>query len=254
LTQEPFACVTAEPADRERIAEGEALFNSPFLLGGQAAKAGLSCAACHRNGRGNPDFAFGALSENAGHADVTDAFLGPKRADGIDNPVAIPDLADAASQTVSRKVESLTVFLDAQLTEEFEAARAAPETLAALAAYVAAIGAPDCPGGLQPMSYRSELMRAQTAIERSAVYARTSPKAEAALRLAARAALGRLHERYPMRRQAELRASLTDISRRIGAGEAPASLLVDLQAVAIILADEAEHSLYDAGTVRRLGL
>ncbi|MEM6586393.1 MAG: hypothetical protein AAF692_11620, partial [Pseudomonadota bacterium] len=41
---------------RDALMTGEALFKAPLLLGGQAAKAGISCHSCHVNGRGNPHF------------------------------------------------------------------------------------------------------------------------------------------------------------------------------------------------------
>src|SRR5690606_35041701 len=34
------------------IEVGRAAFRSPLLLGGQAARAGISCESCHRSGRG----------------------------------------------------------------------------------------------------------------------------------------------------------------------------------------------------------
>ena len=69
LTQHPSTCLT-EP-NLPAVQRGALLFESPTLLGGQAAKAGLSCAACHRNGRGNPVFVFPGISGPPGTADVT---------------------------------------------------------------------------------------------------------------------------------------------------------------------------------------
>ncbi|MGF7473737.1 hypothetical protein WFJ45_23635, partial [Salmonella enterica subsp. enterica serovar Minnesota] len=74
--------------DSARI--GRAAFNSPLLLGGQAARAGLSCASCHRNGRGNPDFHFPGISGAPGTADVTASLLSSHRGDGQFNPKPIP--------------------------------------------------------------------------------------------------------------------------------------------------------------------
>ena len=39
----------------------------PLLLGGQAARAGVACESCHRNGRTNPDFDFPGALRRAGH-------------------------------------------------------------------------------------------------------------------------------------------------------------------------------------------
>jgi tetratricopeptide (TPR) repeat protein len=60
LSAEPAECLV-EPAGaeaRRSVAIGRIAFRAPLLLGGQAARAGMSCATCHRNGRGNPDFLF----------------------------------------------------------------------------------------------------------------------------------------------------------------------------------------------------
>ena len=61
LTTLPPECV-AWPVDKQQrhmVEVGRSLFRSPLTLGGQAARAGLSCASCHRNGRTNlpPRFA-----------------------------------------------------------------------------------------------------------------------------------------------------------------------------------------------------
>ncbi|MFL6729987.1 MAG: hypothetical protein ACJ8EZ_08675, partial [Sphingomicrobium sp.] len=66
LTTQPPECLAwpADTAQRSSVAVGRALFRSPLLLGGQAARAGLSCASCHRNGRSNPHFHFPGISGN----------------------------------------------------------------------------------------------------------------------------------------------------------------------------------------------
>ena len=53
-------------AKERRSAEiGRVAFRAPLLLGGQAARGGLSCASCLRNGPGNPDFHFPGISAAA---------------------------------------------------------------------------------------------------------------------------------------------------------------------------------------------
>ena len=95
LTREPAECL-ARPGSvsaAKSIAIGRTAFRAPLLLGGQAARAGLSCSSCHRNGRGNPDFLFPGISGAPGTADVTASLLSSHRGDGIFNPRPIPDLA-----------------------------------------------------------------------------------------------------------------------------------------------------------------
>ncbi len=64
LSTQPRECLRRPEteAERQAIAVGRAALRAPLLLGGQAARAGLSCASCHENGRGNPDFSFPGLS------------------------------------------------------------------------------------------------------------------------------------------------------------------------------------------------
>jgi hypothetical protein len=92
LTREPSECFArpTDPAERRRAEIGRAAFRTPLLLGGQAARAGLSCASCHRNGRGNPDFLFPGLSGPPGTADITASLMSSHRGDGRFNPKPIP--------------------------------------------------------------------------------------------------------------------------------------------------------------------
>src|SRR5688572_17121534 len=95
LTHEPTECLSssADVQTVRRLAIGRAAFRTSLLLGGQAARAGLSCNSCHRNGRGNPDFQFRGFSGAPGTADVTSSLMSSHRGDGRDNPTPIPDLS-----------------------------------------------------------------------------------------------------------------------------------------------------------------
>ena len=57
------------------------VFRTPELLGGQAARVGLSCDACHINGRNNPTFYIDGVSGLPGTVDVHHGCLqqGPGR-------------------------------------------------------------------------------------------------------------------------------------------------------------------------------
>jgi hypothetical protein len=151
LTRQPAECFAAPkfPSDRANAAIGRAAFRAPLLLGGQAARAGLSCASCHRNGRGNPEFAFPSMSGHPGTADVTSSLMSKKRGDGAFNPKAIPDLAgDASKLKVSRdpgRAELMT-FIHGLIVDEFDGAEPPPEVLGGLTAYVRALSPAGCRG------------------------------------------------------------------------------------------------------------
>jgi hypothetical protein len=152
LTSEPSECLNLpkDRGERDLVALGRLLFRTPLLLGGQAARAGLSCASCHRNGRGNGDFLFPGLSSQAGTADVTSSFMSHSRGDGQFNPKIIPDLGHDAPK-VSRDPASriLDDFLLGLIAQEFDGAAPSPRTLNALSAYVRAVQPSACSGPAQ---------------------------------------------------------------------------------------------------------
>lgn len=225
LAEQPRQCPRADVTTGGppgTVAAGEALFNSPALLGGQASKAGLSCAACHRGGRDNPHFLIPQLSGLPGTADVTSSFFGPRRGNGRFDPVVIPDLAMPGK--VSRAPESpeLARFIRNLVVEEFSGAEPSPAMLDALAAYVRTIGAcPSDDGKAQPRRLADQLRLIDRAL------AGTRGVDDMALRrqmiAAARQQLGLIDERYALARHAGLRRDLLAASHdlaRIGDGDA----------------------------------
>jgi hypothetical protein len=150
LTHEPAECLALPPAPGARLSVeiGRAAFRSPTALGGQAARAGLSCEACHRAGRTNPDFVFPGVSGPPGTADVTASLFSTHRGDDLFNPKPIPDLGgpkarlkiDQAPQ--GRALES---FIHGLVTEEFDGAEPPPAVLQGLADYVRALSPQACP-------------------------------------------------------------------------------------------------------------
>src|SRR5215213_3757635 len=151
LTTLPQECI-AWPADKDRrrsVAIGRALFRSPLLLGGQAARAGLSCASCHRNGRTNPHFHFPGISGDPGTADVTASLMSEHRGDGIFNPKPIPDLGgDPAKFKIARDPRrgDLKRFVNSLITEEFDGPEPSPAALDSILAYVRAASPAACKG------------------------------------------------------------------------------------------------------------
>jgi len=125
LTHQPAECLSL-PRDAEaawRVEVGRAAFRTPLLLGGQAARAGVACATCHRNGRANADFDFPGVSGAPGTADVTASLFSAHRGDDLFDPRPIPDLAGPMDRLkVSRDEASpaLKTFIRGLVTEEFD--------------------------------------------------------------------------------------------------------------------------------------
>ncbi|MHA4835065.1 hypothetical protein [Sphingopyxis sp. MSC1_008] len=142
LSEQPATCLAAD--DDALVRSGRALFGAPTLLGGQAAKAGLSCASCHINGRGNPHFLLAGVSAAPGTADVTNSFFSAARGNGRFDPVTIPDLAMPGKVARGTDTRALEAFVRNLIVEEFGGQEPTPAMLDALATYVRAVRA--CPG------------------------------------------------------------------------------------------------------------
>ncbi len=203
LTLRPVECLSL-PMDRNeawRVEVGRAAFRSPLLLGGQAARAGVACETCHRNGRTNPDFDFPGVSGAPGTADVTNFLFSSHRGDHVDDPRPIPDLGGPKRLLkVSQAAESpaLPRFIHGLVTEEFDGAEPPPAVLAGLAAYVRAMGPAACPaGGMEAVTARDAVDDSRRAV-RAAIGAlqRDDAQTAAVMIQAARAMLGAIAERY----------------------------------------------------------
>ncbi len=203
LSFEPTECLlrTSDPLDARRIAIGRAAFRTPLLLGGQAARAGLSCNSCHRNGRGNPDFRFPGLSGAPGSADVTSSLMSSHRGDGVDNPKPIPDLSGPAGQlkiSRDRADRKLETFIHGLVVAEFDGPEPTAATLDGLASYVRALSPVGCPSASeQPLRLAEFVADARAAVQTAQVALDAHDPATARLMLAsARSALGTIDERY----------------------------------------------------------
>ncbi len=149
LTRRPTECLTLPSSMEARyfVEVGRAAFRTPMLLGGQAARAGLACESCHRNGRTNPVFSFPGLSGAPGTADVTSALFSTRRDDGIDNPRPIPDLGgDKHRLRIDQSTASgaLPSFIHGLVVDEFDGHEPPAAVLAGLAAYVRAMDPAAC--------------------------------------------------------------------------------------------------------------
>jgi len=204
LTREPVECRSHyADAALERSADiGRVAFGAPLLLGGQAARVGLSCSSCHRNGRTNPHFHFPGISADAGTADVTASVMSSHRGDGIFNPKTIPDLAaDPARLKVSRDPQKadLRKFVQGLITQEFDGPEPPPAILDGLVAYVRSLSPESCRGQSEAVRLGPILDQVDMAVrlgEQS--YAAGDRATARVLIAAARSTLGKVDERFQL--------------------------------------------------------
>lgn len=196
LAFEPAEClrIPSDPARARSVEIGRAAFRSPLLLGGQAARAGLSCESCHSGGRANPAFLFPGVSGPPGTADVTSSLFSSHRGDGTDNPIAIPDLA-GPREGLKTPPEALPQFIRGLVVEEFDGAEPPPAVLAGLVDYVRALAPDACPTQAARAITLASLM---DDVRRALDAARTAPDVATAQAMiaGARARLGLIDERY----------------------------------------------------------
>ncbi|MFM9851450.1 MAG: hypothetical protein ACKVOJ_01400 [Sphingomonadaceae bacterium] len=222
LSTQPAPCVTL-PTERAAIASfalGEAAFRTPLLLGGQAARAGLSCASCHPGGRANKAFVFPGLSAAPGTADVTSSIMSHKRGDLIFNPKPIPDLA-LDPPKVARDVATLRAFIRGQIVEEFDGAEPPAAILDGLTTYVRSMAAPTCRAAKPvPITLDDAADDLRSALDLAQAASARGDQATAALMImSARASLGHIHERYAGTALAKARAHIIGFDRALQAAQ-----------------------------------
>jgi hypothetical protein len=213
LLEQPATCL--DPAAPREAAFGEALFNAPAMLGGQAERSGLSCAGCHANGRRSAAFFLEGISGEPGTADITSSFFAQPRANAVFDPKPIPDLALPGK--VSRESAPLEHFLRGLVVDEFSGAEPSPAALSALAAYVRSVRA--CPGKEnEAKSLASDLRLVLGSVDAAIAMAeRGEDRMAAVLVKAARFRLGLIDERMAGRRFLPIRGSLLASSRALAA-------------------------------------
>ena len=228
LTRLPGECVAwpRDRAQRRSVEVGRILFRSPLLLGGQAARAGLSCSSCHRNGRTNPHFHFPGISGEPGTADVTASIMSEHRGDGIFNPKPIPDLGGDPAKLKVKGTPRLREFIHGLITQEFDGPEPSPVALGSVVAYVQALSPAACPKGPGPaISLSSKLSEVDSAVALSErAYASSDPATGRDLLAAARSTLGAIDERYQVAGLEDSRSRLREadavLFRLQGAGSA----------------------------------
>ena len=244
LSRRPVECLRtpgrAAPGEAYLIEVGRAAFRDPLLLGGQAARAGVACETCHRNGRTNRDFAFPGVSGAPGTADVTSFVFSSHRGDRLADPRPIPDLGGPkAALKVSQAPDSpaLRAFIRGLVTEEFDGHPPPDAVLDGLAAYVRALQPADCDlEAVEPVTVVAAFADVDRAVAaaREALALGDRETASAMIR-SARGALGDIAERFAGPRLSNARADVTRASRALGEvlpddREAPASALRRLDA------------------------
>ncbi len=261
LTIAPVACEPApakEPDDESlKLTLGRLAFESPALLGGAAARMGLSCSSCHINGRGNADFFVAGVSGAPGTADVTSSLFSKVRGNGAFDPMPIPDLAtrdggqmkDRTSKPFADKVRGLIV-------EEFDGQAPPTYVFDAVLAYLDSIDIAHCadPSATQKADYLDDYAAVMSASNILLV-----KDAPADVKLfyirAARERLERLHERFTGR--GEARAQIEGLSARfasaaeaIRAGQPSPAVATDVISLIGPLFEEADQSLYNPDVLR----
>jgi hypothetical protein len=214
-TTQPSSCLSFDQREADLLKAGLAIFNTPSLLGGQAAKAGLSCNSCHDNGRNNPHFRVEGLSSESGTADVTSSFFSILRSNKAYDPVEIPDLANLGKVSRAPDDPALERLIRTLIVEEFAGKEPSDTTLKALATYVRAIR--KCDGNpSQERRLKDQLHLIDAAIDGAlAMHQNDDDEAAKLLVRGARHQLGLIDERYSASGFGIERQLLLDASRRL---------------------------------------
>ena len=264
LTMRPVACAAKDktsgnarsPLDEQREL-GRLAFESPTLLGGAAARMGLSCSSCHLNGRGNASFFVEGVSGAAGTADVTSSLFSKVRGNGAFDPVPIPDLAARdGKQIKDRKSQAFRDKVHGLIVEEFDGQEPPPEVFEAVLVYLDSLDIAHCadPSARVQAEALDDLGAVLGASAAMATH-KVQPDVTLFYIRVARERLERLHERFPGR--ADVPARLEALSRNFAeAADAvrdgkPFNIPIeDLGALAASLLREAPRSLYNPDVLR----
>ena len=219
LSQEPNECLPKPETsqDRQAIALGRLAFRSPFLLGGQAARRGLTCQACHTQGQTNPHFFVKGLSNEPGTADVTSFHFSDELGDETFNPVPIPSLSDSHENINYDPAKmDLDKFVTRLITKEFTGPVPSQEVKSALLSYLRALDEENCQ---TETLYKSSLVtyKSDVITESFSVLALGQDSQDTLnfMVAALRQEIGRLHVRFP--NQKSLQQKLEKISQTLNA-------------------------------------
>jgi hypothetical protein len=268
LTGEPGECLRAPDSESEKylVEIGRAAFRSPMLLGGQAARRGLSCQSCHINGHDNPAFFIQALSGAPGTADVTSSVFSKAREDNVFNPVTIPSLVGIAGKDAfgtKSPAPSIHVFVKDAVMDEFQGARPPGAVLKGLVAYISHLERASCSTSLALRNVKKDMNDIGRIIDATlSALRRNDLETADFLVVSAQSALGHVNERFSgaeLGKQREalrrLSADLAGVRRTFKTN--PAAGLEALKPIKSQLSDLTEdlhthrrRSLYDVGVLR----
>lgn len=265
LAMRPVACVAMDDpsgSDRSALDQqrelGRLAFESPALLGGAAARMGLSCSSCHLNGRDNMSFFVEGVSDAAGTADVTSSLFSKVRGNGTFDPVPIPDLAARdGKQIKDRKSQAFRDKVHGLIVEEFDGQEPPADVFEAVLVYLDSLDIAHC---AEPSTRIAVEALDDYGPALTAAAALVTPGMQPDVKLfyirVARERLERLHERFPGR--ADVPAQLEALSANLAAtanairdGKPYALAIGDLGALAASLFKEAPKSLYNPDVLRQ---
>ncbi len=217
LSTEPNECLkpVIQSDDLQNIALGRMAFRSPFLLGGQASRRGLTCQACHSQGARNEHFFVIGLSKTAGTADISSFHFSSELGDEVFNPTPIPSLSDDIRNVdydpAKPDLENLITQL---ITKEFTGENPSPEIKSALIQYLRQLDDSYCSNtvltGADLLAYKIKIIdQTFEALEQNSF----TPATQNFLAAALRAELGRLNSRFP--KTDSVRSELFSISQSL---------------------------------------
>ena len=211
LSVEPNECLPSSPTGEQIL--GRLAFRSPFLLGGQAARRGLTCQACHGQGQVNDSFFVVGLSDTPGTADVTSFHFSDVLGDESFNPVPIPSLSDDIEGVdYTPDQPDLDRFVRRLITKEFTGPEPSPQVQENLLSYLRGLSDDHC---ASPILEREALLDFQIKVVQQSFKTLMSGAVTddnldfmiAALRVE----LGRLYNRFP--RDSALKTELANLSQ-----------------------------------------
>jgi hypothetical protein len=260
LTTRPVSCPALTPPVRTagvapQEAVGRLAFESPALLGGAAGRMGLSCAACHINGRDNPEFFVAGVSSLPGTADVTSSLFSKVRGNGAFDPAPIPDIAARDGKQIrDRRGAAFRAKVHGLIAEEFDGQEPSAYMLDAVIAYMDDLNTA-CPNAhlREPVTADMDLAAANEAF---AYAQQLEGEDRHVMARAARERLERLYERFGNAGLDETADALVAASRAVetwmdapGPTEKGAAIGALAHADALVARDKA-RSLYEPEVLR----
>ena len=217
ISKRPTECIN--PKAPKLITLGRLAFESPALLGGQAARIGLSCASCHPSGRTSPHFFLESISSSPGTADVTHSFFSSTGGNDTLTAVAIPDLAKLDQMKIqNRRSIGFRNKLRELIEVEFDGQRAPILMIDALQIYLGNIDTQYCKTTEQEL-HRHQLSDDWQRLQESvnALVNHSNKELNQLLIRISRKRLETIFLRYSNVKDSTINSNLVSLSRQLGA-------------------------------------